>query len=170
MVVTIAHTNIPNSIVKYMRRLPVNRTKHMNITLTRLSSVLIIAAARSGAIGLSYALKICTINGRIEFVPVNWTKMNSDRTIINGLRIRLRFNSANFSRIVGNGCEHGKFNFAQDWHDFDCSLCRCKSPNSWLMWCRVVQPRSHCNDFSASVKRFFESNHCGVSGIWKAEN
>lgn len=59
------HKNMPNATDKYKRRFPVNRTKQMNAKTPILSMILKMVAARSKAIGDSYALKIWTINGRI---------------------------------------------------------------------------------------------------------
>lgn len=152
-------------MVKYSRRLPVNRTKHMNKTFAMLSNNDIRATAWSASIGLSYALKICTMNGRIENVPENWASKNNTKIIVNGLMVRRRFNSPNFSSTVGDGCEHGRFCFSQNVHDFERTLCSCSSWNSADTVCDEAQPRSQHNDFSASFTRFFDSNHWGVSGI-----
>lgn len=93
-----------DNIVKYNGRLPVKRIKHKNAMFAKLFVKLKIAAARSGAIGLSYALKICTINGDIPEMPVNSAKTKSDNTITSGFRVCIRFSSAHFSSSVGNGC------------------------------------------------------------------
>lgn len=72
-------------MVKYRRRLPVKRTNTMYVKLPILSRKLMIAAARSGAMGDSYALKICTMNGFIDSEPEKSARKNSNITIMNGL-------------------------------------------------------------------------------------
>lgn len=75
------------------------------------------AAAWSGAIGLSYALNICTINVDIEKMPENDVMKKSDITIKNGFSVCFRFNSLNFSVVVGNGCKHDWFSLRQELQD-----------------------------------------------------
>lgn len=150
-----------------MRRFPESRTKHMKTIFAMLSANDMTAAASSGGIGLSYALKIWTINGLIAWTPVNCARKKSTIIIMNGLSVLFRFNSDNFSTNVGNGCEHLIFCLMHKLHDLERSLCRFKSLNSCATASRETQPRSQHKDFSASSTRFFAKSHWGVSGIYK---
>lgn len=85
--------------------------------------------------------------------------------IANVLSVRVRFNSAKLSHIVGGGCGHFVFSFMHALHDFDRSLYRTKSQNSCATASLVVHPRSQRNDFSASAVRFLDNSQDGVSGI-----
>lgn len=153
------------AIAKYKFRLPAYLTKHTNAIYAKLALNVTTATARSGAIGLSYALKICTKNGRIEESPVNWLRKNSAITIINGLIVCFRFNSENFSAKLGKGCKHLTFCLIHKLHAVDSSLCCFILLNSSATTSLDVQPRSQRSDFSASLTRFFDKSHCGVSGI-----
>lgn len=51
-------------------------------------------------------------------------------------------------------------------HEFDVSLNRSNASNSCLTAFSDTQPRNHCNDSRAFLRRFFDNNHNGVSGTY----
>lgn len=106
-----------------------------------------------------------SIDHLIDRMPLNCDRKNNVITMANGFSVRFRFNSDSFSIIVGNGWVHFTFCLIQLLHDFERSLCRCRSWNSWVTASLDTQPRNQQSDFSASAVRFFDNNHCGVSGI-----
>lgn len=161
-----AESSTPVSIDRYKRRLPVKCNKPTNPMLPKLFATLRIVAVRSGAIGLSYALNTCTMNGVIAIVPLNAPMKNSDVTMINALIVLRCLRSRNFSIVVGNGCEHFWFCLMHNSHDFDCWLYRCRASNSFVMDGFWTQPRSQQSALSASTVRPVDSNHNGVSGIF----
>lgn len=155
------------NITKYIIRAPVKRIRHKNVIFAKLFTKLRMATDRSGAIGLPYALKIWTLYDNIPVAPVNSAKMKSATTINNGFSVCFRFNSLSFSSKVGNGWPQFRFCLTQDMHDVDRSLYLWRSLNSCAIAPCCTQPRSQHNDFSASLRRFFDRSHIGVSGIWK---
>lgn len=125
-VTTIAQLNM----VKYSGRFPVNRSNVRKQNIPKLLTTPDRAAARSGTIGLSYALKICTLYGIIAITPANRAITNAAITIQNGFIVCDRPSSWILSRIVGNGCGHFWFCLMQFAHDFENSLYRCSSCSS----------------------------------------
>lgn len=108
------------------------------------------------------------MNDRIAGAPVKLTRKNIEITMINGCRVDRRFSSEHLSTRVGGGWVHCKLCLMHKLHDFEFLLCRCRSVNSSAIACSVAHPRSQHNDFSACLVRFFDSNHCGVSGTYKS--
>lgn len=156
---------IPNVIDKNKRRFPTNRIKHMNVTSAihwvRPNNIMTL----SDEIGLSYALKMPTMNGFIEWMPVVWTRKNSKKTIKKGFKFCFRFSSVSFSVIVGDWWGQCTTCFMHVEHAFDRSLCRFSSLYSFEITCSGTHPRSQQRDFFASFVRRFDKSHCGVSGI-----
>lgn len=124
----------------------------------------IITFAQLTSSGIPYACKICTKYGRMASIPENCDNRKMPNTKKNGLSVRLRISSRNFSMIVGGGCMHLIFRLMQILHELECSLYRSNELNSSSTAFGDTQPRSHCNDFCASSVRFFDSSHNGVSG------
>lgn len=155
---------IPAPVNMYKRRFPNCRINSIKTKLPQLSTIPRIITVASDWIGLLYALKICIMYGRIAFEPVKCVITKSDTMMKNGFKVLLRFNSANFSAKVGNACEHWSSSLIHNPHDFERSLWRCSSLNSWATKWPGTQPRSQRSEFSACSVRFFESSHWGVSG------
>lgn len=124
---------------------------------------------RLASSGTPYALRICTMYGRMAKMPQNCMMKHWNAIKMNGFRVRLRPTSFNFSHSVGGGCSHLADNFSQFKHELDAALYRCKSANSPDTAAGDTQPRSHCSDFIASSPRAFESNQIGVSGTYFLE-
>lgn len=164
MAIVSVHVKTVDSTIKYNRRLPTKWMTNKNRKLATIFSEWSTVAASSGFIGTSYALKICTINGRTATRRAICNIKSSVNTMDNGLRLCLRFNCANFSNSVGGGCVHFRFFLLHGTHDFVRSLYRCNEWNSSMAAASEIQPRNHCNDFNASAGRFFDSNHNGDSG------
>lgn len=99
--------NAPAPVTKYKRRFPIKPIKKIIDTCPTFSIIRIITAALSGAIGLLYALKICTWNGSKDCIPLNCVRKNKGNIIKNGFKARRFLNSESFSAKVGGGCEHG---------------------------------------------------------------
>lgn len=112
----------PASMVKYSRRFPVNRSIVRKQKIPKLLTTPDSAAARSGAIGLSYALKICVLYGIIAIIPANSAMTNAAITIQNGFIVCDRRSSRIFWKIVGIGCGHFRLCLIQLEHDFERSL------------------------------------------------
>lgn len=158
------HIKMMDNTIKYNRRLPMKWIINKNKKLAKIFNECSTVAASSGCIGTSYALKICTINGRIATSRESWNIESSISKMANGLRHCLRFNCASFSTSVGGGCVQVRFFFMHGTHDFVRSWYRWSEWNSSMAAASDVQPRNHLNALSASSGRFFESNHIGDSG------
>lgn len=152
--------------MRYIRRLPMKRIRHTKATCVTFSMIFKTITAFSQGIGLSYAFRICIINGCMAARPVNWIVKNNITMMAKGLRVRLFFISYSFSRNVGSGCEHCSFCLIQDLQNFNRSLCRLSSANSSFTVSLEAHPRIQQSDFSASIVRFFDKSHCGESGIY----
>lgn len=159
--------NVIDSEIKYNGRLPVNRTKQRNVIFATILMKLMMATALSGAIGLSYALTICTMNGIIPVIPVKSEKKKIDTIIKSGLSVGFRFNSAHFSSSVGNEWLQIWSFLRQDLHELKRWLYRCISWYSLVTASVDTQPRNQLNAFFASECRFFDRRNCGVSGTYK---
>lgn len=161
----IQQVNVPIIDRRYTRRLPTVRTTHNNITLARRPTKPIHTVAKLGLIGTPYACMISVMNGRIAYRPENCAIRNMSRMSSSGFSVRLRVISPSFCRNVGGGCVQMSFCFTHGLHEPELTLYRCNCWNSFATACGGVQPRSHCNDFSASSSRPFDNSHRGVSGI-----
>lgn len=126
--------------------------------------------AQFGLMGEPYDFNICTIYGRIAWLPENCPIANAVKRIMNGFIVRRRSNSCNFSRMVGLGWGHFCWDLIHALQETEYSLYRLISSNSTLTALAETQPRSHCKDFRASASRFFDKSQSGVSGIWKNLN
>lgn len=157
-------TMIPVKFVKYSVRFPVHRSNVRKQKIPKLLTTLAIAFARSGAIGLSYAVKISTLYGIIAITPANSAITNAAITMQNGFFVCDRPSSRNRWHIVGIGCGHFWFILIQLLHDFERSVYRCSSWSSLATADFGAHPRNHCKAFSASAVRFFASSQIGVSG------
>lgn len=91
---------------------------------------------------------------------------NASESKKNGLRFRLRVNSCIFLLSVGWACEQSDCVLAHLAHVLEVTLNFCNSSNSDWTAFGETQPRSHCNDSSASAWRFFDSNQSGDSGTY----
>lgn len=158
------HTNTIDSIIKYNRRLPTKWITNKNMKFAKILRKFSTAAAWSGEIGVLYALKICTINGRIATNRVICNIDNSVTTMANGFMNCLRFNWANFSNIVNGGCVQINFFLIHGTHDLMRSLYCWSEWNSSIASASGIQPRNQRSAFNASLGRFFDSSHNGDSG------
>lgn len=156
----------PPSMIKYSRRLPVNRSNMRKKKIPKLSTAPAIVAAWSGAIGLSYALNSWSVYDMVAIMPASCAITNAAITMQNGFIVCDWPSSRSFCFIVGNGCGHFWFCLMQSAHDFERSLYSWSSCSSLATTDFGTQPRSHWRAFSASVVRFFASNHIGVSGSY----
>lgn len=118
---------------------------------------------------MPWALRTCTIYGRIANIAVNCISMNRIETRANGLSVRFFVMSLNLSTRVGGGWVHFALDFTQLSHEADIWLISLSWLNSVETLSVDTHPRSTCNVFCASSERFFESSQIGASGTWKEE-
>lgn len=92
---------------------------------------IVFTVAQLALIGVPYALKICTMYGRIACIPENWHMKKPNSSNMNGFIVRLRFSSLNFCSVVGAGCGHFFCAFTHTGHELENSLYRCNAWNSF---------------------------------------
>lgn len=108
-------SSIPNP--KQLKAVPVRETKYNRLlpnTLTTLMHTILASnpitptttVAQFASIGIAYALKICTIYGRIEVIPLNCEIAKQKITIAKGRIVRFLDSSLIFSRRSAGGWEH----------------------------------------------------------------
>lgn len=93
-------------------------------------------------------------------------KAKHDSVKMKGLRFRLRMSSWSFWLNVGGGWSQTDLAFWHDPHEFEYTLYRCISLNSFSTFLGGTHPLNHCSDFNASFGLFFDSSHIGVSGTY----
>lgn len=99
-------------------------------------------------------------------MPENCAIKNATHSKTNGFKFLFRTNSCSFCTVVGGGCVHLMLSFTHLEHEFEITLYRSSSWNSFSTALGDTHPRSHCRDLRASSFRFLESSHRGVSGIY----
>lgn len=143
-----------------------NRTMQ---TLAKMPITAIIVVVKFASNEMPWALRTCTIYGRIANIAVNCISMNRIETRANGLSVRFFVMSLNLSTRVGGGWVHFALDFTQLSHEADIWLISLSWLNSVETLSVDTHPRSTCNVFCASSERFFESSQIGASGTWKEE-
>lgn len=144
--------------------MPITAVTNRNTKFAKILRKLSTAADWSGCNGVLYALKICTINGRIAKIRVTWKMKINASTMANGLSDCWRFNWASFSIIVAGGCLHINCLLMHGTHDFVRSLYCWSEWNSSIAAPSETQPRNHRRAFNASCDRSALSNQIGDSG------
>lgn len=153
-----------------MRRLPIVRMKSTMQTLAKIPMTPMIVVVKFASSEMPWALKICTMYGRIANIAVNCININKMVTRANGLRVRFLVISLNLSTNFGGGCVHLALNFVQLSHDADIWLICLSCSNSGEILSVDTQPRNICKVRCASAERSFESSQIGASGILNETN
>lgn len=113
--------------------------------------------------------RIWAAKGNTWCNPVKFVNKLQIKKIIIGL-MQLALNKAlNLYIRFDGGCVQLVSMSRHSVHVFANLRYDCSSSNSFRTACSVVQPRSQQSDFSASLSRFLDNSHTGVSGIYSKE-
>lgn len=150
--------------LRYNRRLPIHLTLNRKQQLPAILTTLKMVAKYLASTGIPKAFSTWIMYDRQMIHNENSRKKFRNSVKMNGFSVRFRFNSFNLSKNDGLGCEHSINCLVHGPHVFATTLWFRNLVNSSFTYAADTQPRSHCNDWTASFGRSRDNSQLGDSG------